>query len=143
MLHVPVLIHCVERAFNIKGAGKQRGAAFSLPLLAESKEVGADFMYSLNIGGRVALNALVLVAQHVQQRLQLPIDRHEVPVAVRCVSFVPGQAATHPLCLWTWLRFAIGRMPETRGLKRTWAKSDTHAKSDIRPQLQHPAPPKH
>jgi hypothetical protein len=72
--HVRILIDIVERALNIESASEQRGAALSLPLLAESKQMGAHFMNSLNVGGRVALDAVVLVPQHVQQRLLLPVD---------------------------------------------------------------------
>jgi hypothetical protein len=51
-----------------------------LPLLAECMKVGADLMHALYIGGSVALDALVLMPQYMQQRLQLSIDGHEVPV---------------------------------------------------------------
>ena len=51
-----------------------------LPLLAECMKVGADLMNALYISGSVALDALVLMPQHMQQRLQLSIDGHEVPV---------------------------------------------------------------
>ncbi len=68
-MHAPVLIDGVKCALNIQRARQERRAAFSLPLLAESKQVGADFMNSLNVGGCVALNAFVLMPQHMKQRL--------------------------------------------------------------------------
>ena len=41
----------------------------------------SNLMHTLYVGRRVALYALVLVPQHMQQRFQLSIDGHEEPVS--------------------------------------------------------------
>jgi hypothetical protein len=72
--HTPILIDGVKRALNIQSASKERGASFFFPLLAKSKQMWSNLMHALYVGGRVALYALVLVPQHMQQRLQFPVD---------------------------------------------------------------------
>jgi hypothetical protein len=70
-----------------------------LPLLAECMKVGADLMNALYVGGSVALDALVLMPQYMQQRLQLSIDGHEVSVTAIDFRSMKNDILSVPIAL--------------------------------------------